>query len=370
MRVMVLGLRGFPDVQGGVEKHAEQLYPLLIQAECQVDVIARSTYTPKNHRAWKGITIHRIWAPRLSGVEALMHSVFGVLYAAIKRPDVLHIHAIGPAIVTPLARLLRLRVVVTHHGPDYDREKWGYMARWLLRLGEKWGMCYATRRIVITKIISDLVEQKYNVDTTIIPNGVMLPEIPVTKTTLEKYGLDAGRYVLLVSRFVPEKRHLDLIHAFNLANLENWKLVLVGDLDHLGGYSRKIIAESNKFPRIVLTGFQSGLPLAEIYANAGVFVLPSSHEGLPIAMLEAMSYGLPVFASDIPANVSVGLSRGNYFPLGDIAYLAKMLKEHVVKEGSGDVREENRKIICEKYNWDKIAQDTLNIYQQAIKSQS
>ena len=123
MRVMVLGLRGFPDVQGGVEKHAEHLYPLLVQSGCQVEVITRSPYTSRDHRSWKGITFHRIWTPRLTGIEAFVHSILGVFYAAIKRPDVLHIHAIGPAIVTPLARLLRLRVVVTHHGPDYDREK-------------------------------------------------------------------------------------------------------------------------------------------------------------------------------------------------------------------------------------------------------
>lgn len=117
MRIMVLGLRGFPGVQGGVEKHAEQLYPLLVECGCHVDVIVRTAYMPRNIKSWKGIEFHRIWTPKLAAAEALLHSIFGVIYTAFKRPDVLHIHAIGPAVVTPLAKLLKLHVVVTHHQP-------------------------------------------------------------------------------------------------------------------------------------------------------------------------------------------------------------------------------------------------------------
>jgi len=363
---MVLGLRGFPDVQGGVEKHAEELYPRLVQSGCKVAIIARSQYIPRDQETWKGITFHRIWAPRISGIEAFVHSIFGVLYAAIRRPDILHIHAIGPAIVTPLARILRLRVVVTHHGPDYDREKWRFMARCLLRLGEKWGMKYSNQRIVISNVINALIERKYSIETVVIPNGITLPQIPTSTFTLDNFNLDKGRYVLLVSRFVPEKRHLDLINAFNEANLKDWKLVLVGDADHPNEYSENIITTSKKLPNIVLTGYQSGLSLAELYAYAGIFVLPSSHEGLPIALLEALSYGIPVLASDIPANLEVGLSPEQYFHLGDVPALAHQLQKSVYIKPADNKFKETREWVCKRYNWADVAHKTLIVFKECV----
>lgn len=367
MRVMVLGLRGFPNVQGGIEKHAENLYPLLVELGCCIDVVARSSYVPRHQRSWNGVTMHRIWAPRIAGAEALVHSVCGVIYAAIKRPDLLHIHGIGPALVTPLAKLFHLRVVVTHHGPDYDRERWSYLARWLLRLGENLGMRYSMRTIAVSKVICDLVKRKYDVDATLIPNGVALPELPTDDHVLRKFHLDRKRYILLVSRFVQEKRHLDLINAFEKACLVGWKLVLVGDADHPDQYSRRIRTIAARIPNIVLTGLQSGSSLAELYANAGLFILPSSHEGLPIAMLEAMSYGLPVYASDIPANLEVGLPSDNYFPLGNVEYLSNLIKAFVnVKSLSADMHN-YRALIRDRYDWREIAKKTLVVYQSVLK---
>jgi glycosyltransferase involved in cell wall biosynthesis len=171
-----------------------------------------------------------------------------------------------------------------------------------------------------------------------------------------------------VSRFVPEKRHLDLINAFNEANLQGWKLVLVGDSDHPDEYSRNIITISKKLPNVVITGFQSGLPLAELYANAGVFVLPSSHEGLPIAMLEALSYNLPVLASDIPANLEVGLPDKLYFPLGDIPALAEALCR--MADEATDPRQHlvPQSWVKERYNWPRIASRTLEVYKQTASN--
>src|SRR6185312_5078097 len=140
MRVTVLGVRGIPNVQGGIETHAEHLYARLAQMGCDVEVIVRTPFTPPNARSFGAVRLRRLWAPERAGFEALVHSFIGVLYAGVTRPDILHIHAVGPAIVTPIARLLGLRVVVTHHGPDYDRDKWGRFARWVLQTGEHVGM--------------------------------------------------------------------------------------------------------------------------------------------------------------------------------------------------------------------------------------
>ncbi len=368
MKITFLGLRGFPDIQGGVETHAENLCPLLVDLGCAVEVIGRSTYQPRELTQWKGVAFKRIWAPRSKGLEAIVHSFLGVLYAGlISRPDVLHIQAIGPALMTPLARLLGLRVVVTHHGPDYDRQKWGRFAKQMLRLGERLGMRWSNARIVISKVIADIVLRSHQRDSVLIPNGVVLPEIPASVDALVRFDLQAGKYVVLVSRLVPEKRHLDLIEAFRMAALPGWKLAIVGASDHPDDYVCEVLQRAKDSPDIVCTGLQTGVALRELYGHAGVFVLPSSHEGLPIALLEALSYGLPVIASDIPANVEVGLPANHYFPLGDIGALASRLREFATAPLSTETRNQRRDWVTSRFNWQDIAKQTAEVYGSIVR---
>lgn len=362
---MVLGLRGFPDVQGGVETHSEHLYPLLMELGCQIDVITRSPYMPPNLSEWRGVRFHRLWAPKSKSLETIIHSILGVFYAAVKRPDVLHIHAIGPSLVVPLARLLGLRVVTTHHGFDYDREKWAGFASRILRLGEKLGAMYASECIVISNVIKDSIKIKYDRETRLIPNGVVIHGKPSSSDMLNKFDLKSEKYILLVSRLVPEKRHLDLIEAYRLANLDDWKLVLVGATEHPDDYSQQVIDRARDTPDVITTGYLTGEALQEIYANAGLFVLPSSHEGLPIALLEALSYGLTVIASDIPANLEVGLPADQYYELGDIEGLRKKLADFSRKPKDNQKRSAIFRWLESRYDWRKIAKRTLDVYELA-----
>jgi len=369
--VMALGLRGIPDVQGGVETHAANLYPLLVKLGCRVEVVGRARYLSHYaDKTWQGVKLRRLWSPRHKTLETPVHTLLGVLYAGLKRPDILHIHAVGPALFVPLARLLGLKVIVTHHGADYERQKWGGFSRRILRLGERLGMRFAHQRIVISNVIANLVRSKHARDSVLIHNGVVLPQLPETTAALKKFDLTAGRYILLVSRTVPEKRHLDLIEAFSRAALAGWKLVLVGAADHPDEYTRSIQARAAATPDVLCTGFQSGLALHELYAHAGMFVLPSSHEGLPIALLEALSFGLPVIASDIPANLEVGLDDDCYFPLGDTQALAALLRktaEHTFTERQRDIQ---RAWVKERYNWEAIALKTYDAYLLACAKRS
>lgn len=370
LRVMMLGLRGFPDVQGGIEKHAENLCPLLASMGCDVEVIVRSPYQPNSvGDVWKGVRFRRVWAPKSQKLETFVHSFLGVIYAAIRRPDILHIQAIGPALVTPLARLLGLRVIVTHHGPDYDRQKWGRVARFVLRLGEHVGMRYANKRVVISNVIRKLVYAQHQVACALIPNGVVPPQIPETQDVLRKFGLEPGRYVLMVGRLVQEKRHLDLIKAFAAANMPGWKLVLVGAADHPNEYTELLHRMASNTPGVVMTGFQTGHSLQELYAHAGFFVLPSSHEGLPIVLLEALSYGLPVIASDIPANLEVALETRHYFPLGNTGALAATMHEFSQEPRDEASRTLIRESVWRKYDWKVIAAMTMQVYQDATAAQ-
>jgi glycosyltransferase involved in cell wall biosynthesis len=366
--VMVLGLRGFPLVQGGVETHAEHLYTELAQLGCDIEVLVRNAYQPHdNLRVWKGIRFTRLWAPRKKSLEAILHSFLGVLYAAVRRPDVLHIHAIGPALMTPLARLLGLNVVVTHHGPDYDRQKWGLIAKTILRTGELLGMRFAHERIVISNVIRSLIQEKYKRASVLIPNGVTLPSKPATTTTPERFGLKPGKYILLVGRLVPEKRHLDLIQAFSKAKLDGWSLAIVGAADHPDDYMMSVLDTAASTPNVICTGFQSGLALQELYAHAGLFVLPSSHEGLPIALLEALSYGLPALASDIPANLEVCNPGISFFPLGDVDKLAEVLHARAAAPHDAALAEAIRRHVAENYRWSAIAHETRMVYARIVK---
>jgi glycosyltransferase involved in cell wall biosynthesis len=368
LRVIMLGLRGFPDVQGGVEAHAEHLCPRLKELGCDIEVIVRSPYmAPHRGDEWEGVRCLRVWSPRAKSLETIVHSFLGVLVAAWQRPDILHIQAIGPALMAPLARLLGMNVVVTHHGPDYEREKWGPLARLALRAGEACGMQFSNCRIVISQTIAKLVRDKYDLSSDLIPNGISLPKVPTSALVLGRFGLAAGRYVLMVSRLVPEKRHKDLIEAFANAKLDGWKLVLVGGSGCAEAYSEEVTALAQATDGVIITGFQSGLALRELYAHAGMFVLPSSHEGLPMALMEALSYGLPVVVSDIPAHLEIGLDEQHYFHLRDVSALADRLVFFAKNPWPSELREKTRSWLAARDDWRSVAERTLGCYRKAIQ---
>lgn len=368
IKVTILGLRGCPDVQGGVERHVEQLAPRLALHGCDVEVIVRKPYvTPKTPSRWKGIALRPIPCPTHKATEAAVHTFLGVLHAGLRRrPDVLHIHAVGPGLMVPLARLLGLRVVVTHHGYDYDRDKWGTAAKAMLRLGEWFGMRLSHKAIGVSRAISKAMSEKHGADIAAVPNGVNLPEPVEMDAVLAEFGLTHDRYVVTVGRIVPEKRHLDLIAAFDKAKLPGWKLVIVGAADHPDAYSRSVEDRAAKTDNVVMTGFRKGAELSALFAGAGLFVLPSTHEGLPIALLEALSYGLPAIASDIEANLEVGLAPEDYYPVTDVERLAALIAANAGHGLSTAAREERRTFVTRNFSWDRVALRTIDTYRQAM----
>ncbi|HDH11969.1 MAG TPA: glycosyltransferase family 1 protein [Nitrospirae bacterium] len=369
IKIAVLGTRGFPDVQGGIEAHCENLYPYLVQKGCEVTVFTRRPYVNPGINSFQGINLISLSCPRNRFLEAIVHTFKGVLAARRISPDILHIHGIGPSLFAPFARALGMKVVVTHHGPDYKRKKWSPPAKTFLKFCERMGMTFANEIIAIAGNISDDIRQKFGRDTAIIPNGVEIPFPADTEETLQKYGLKKKRYILAVGRFVPEKGFHDLIEAFirlqvegRKSEAEKWKLAIVGSADHEDKYSLDLKATADKYNDIVLTGFLTGRSLQELYSHAGIFVLPSYFEGLPIVLLEAMSYGLSCIAGDIPANRCVELDDGRYFPAGDINTLTQRLKEFINKPLSGEEKKKQTGVIAERYNWEKIADRTLRVY--------
>lgn len=265
--------------------------------------------------------------------------------------------------MVPFAKLLGLKVIVTNHGPDYDRQKWGYMAKLVLRLGERFGTKTADKVIVISNTIKNILEIKYNRDDCfLIHNGVNIPKIATDSSYIESLDLQKKKYIIGVGRFVPEKGFHDLIEAYKRLNNKEYKLVLVGDADHETDYSRNLkkLAKSNE---ITLTGFIQGEKLNEIFSHARLFAMPSYHEGLPIALLEALSYNLDILVSNIPANLEVELTKESYFRTGDIAALYQKLYTKLSIEKHTFYFQEK---IKQKYNWQIIASQTLNAYRDTL----
>lgn len=365
-KIVVTGTRGIPNIMGGVETHCENLYPYIVQAGYDVTVVRRSCYlqAQQKTREYKGIHLKDIYAPRKKSLEAIIHTILAVLYAKKTNADILHIHAIGPSLLVPFAKMLGLKVVVTHHGADYDRKKWNKAAKYMLRKGEKYAAKYADKLIVISsKIKKDIAEKYGRTDTELIYNGV--PEA-IRRTTTEyitSKGLAPYKYILAVGRFVEEKGFDYLIDAYSELHPEGYKLVIAGDSDHPTEYSIQL-KEKAKEKGIVLTGFIKGKPLEELMTHARLFVLPSYHEGLPISLLEAMSYGKDVLVSDIEANRLPELEETDIFKTGS----TRSLKQSIEKKLQGG-QNKNREYAMYKYNWQNIAAQTTDVYKTILKKQ-
>lgn len=254
-----------------------------------------------------------------------------------------------------------MKVVFTHHGPDYDRDKWGVIAKNILKLGERMGCMFADDIIVISNVIKNLIAQKYNRTNQVhlIYNGVPQPQICEYPEYFKELEIEKRKYILGMCRFVPEKNLHHLMEAFSKIDTKDFKLVLAGDTDFEDEYSRSL-KQMAKEKGIILTGFVKGKKLHSLLSNARVFVLPSSHEGLPIALLEAMSYNLPVIVSDIPANKEVGLPSDAYFPTGNISSLQNKLQK-ILSFPYSTVQYN-----MEKYNWDKIAEEVIKVYKEVL----
>lgn len=362
MKIVVIGTRGIPNIQGGVETHCQQLYPRIAAMGHDVTVIRRSCYiTPDNNiLSYRGVKLIDLYAPRIKSIEAIVHTFLGAIKARQLDADIVHVHADGPSMMAPICRLLGMKVVMTNHGPEYDRKKWGKLAKIVLKFGEYIGTKFSNQVIVIAQFINNILVEKYNrTDANLIFNGVETPTKSSSTDYIEQLGLKPQKYVLAVGRFVEEKAFHDLIEAFASLGDTGYKLVLAGDADHEDEYSIRLKDIAKKH-HVVLTGFIRGEKLNQIYTHAALFCLPSYHEGLPISLLEAMSYNLDVAVSDIEANRLSCLNVNDFFNTGNTEQLSQLLKKKL------SAPHLNRVYDLSLYNWDHIARQVVEVYKKAL----
>ncbi len=354
--IAVIGTRGFPGVQGGVEAHCARLYPLLDGVTARV-YRRRPYLTDRSRVTIPGIEFVDLPSTRVQGLEAVLHTLLCVVHIAFHRPRVVHVHNFGPGFVIPLLRLLGLPAVLTYHSTNYEHDKWGAVGKRLLRLCEKIAMRWASRVIFVNRFVMERQPQWVQRKAVYIPNGID-PVTPATSAALlHERGIKPGRYVLAVGRLSPEKGLDYLVQACDtLPGVE--QVVIAGGSDHDDSYAR-LMRSHDTAGKVVFTGYVEGEMLSQLYSHARLFVLPSLSEGFPIAMLEAMSYGLPIVASDIPATRLIPLPEHSYATPASPTALAAAITATMDANATGGGNPARVDYDLTPYSWPHIASLTL-----------
>jgi glycosyltransferase involved in cell wall biosynthesis len=360
MRVAMIGQKGIPATYGGIERHVDEIARRLVPLGIDVDVFCRLYYTPAGAE-YHGVRLLRRPSIHTKHLDAITHVSAATLESMLRHYDVVHFHALGPALFAGLPRLTGSRTVVTVHGLDWQREKWGRFARWFLRQCEGPAAHFPDRTIVVSKTLREHFRAHHHSTTTFIPNGTNLPQTRPAKKILS-LGLQPNKYVLFVGRLVPEKGVHYLCEAF--AGIDtDMTLALVGGLSFSQDYVD--VLRKHEGPRVKLLDYVFGDALEELWSNAYCVVQPSTMEGLSIALLEALSYGRCVLVSDIPENMEVAEECALSFRSRDVGDLRAKLE--MLIRNPDQVREYGeraKKHILQHYSWENVAESTAQLYRE------
>lgn len=373
LRVAMIGHKRIPSREGGVEIVVEELSVRLAALGHSVDAYNRyghhvsgrkydDEYGWKGRKFYKGVRVYIVPTFQRSSLNAIVYSFFATIRALFGRYDVIHYHAEGPCAMLWIPKLFRRKIVVTVHGLDWQRAKWGNLASYVIKFGEKMAAKYADEMIVLSENVRQYFADTYHRTVTYIPNGITRPAQRDVQMIREKYGLEKDGYFLSLGRIVPEKGVHYLIEAFAGLDTDK-KLVIAGGNSQAVGYMEQIHRMAAQDKRVIMTDFVQGQILEELYSNAYGFVLPSDVEGMALTLLEAMSYGDCCLVSDICENTEVVEDKALVFHKGDVKDLRDKL-EYMLNNPE-TVREYGRQsadFICGKYNWDQVVEETLAVY--------
>ena len=369
-RVAMFGHKRIPSREGGIEIVVEELCTRMVEQGNEVMCFNRAghhvsgaEYDKTQQDEYKGIRLKTVPTIDKKGLAAVTSSFFAALCSAFGKFDVVHIHAEGPAFFAWLPKLFGKRVIVTIHGIDWQREKWrdGFGSKFI-RQGEKNAVKYADEIIVLSTGVQDYFKKTYGRETRFIPNGVNRPKTLEADLVTEKFGLSKDSYVLFLGRLVPEKGIRYLVEAFKLVKTDK-KLVIAGGSSDTDAFANELKGLAKDDDRIIFTGFVQGQLLDELYSNAYIYTLPSDLEGMPLSLLEAMSYGNCCLVSDIPECAEVVEDKALIFKKSDVNDLREKLQEACDNPAKVAQRKaQAADFICKKYNWDDVVEKTLELY--------
>ena len=368
LNIAMLGHKHIPSREGGIEVVVEELSTRMVKLGHSVTCFNRkgkhvSGGKIEKLQEYKGVKIKEVFTIERKGLAAMTSSLFATLSASFSNFNIIHIHAEGPAFFSFIPRLFRKKVVVTIHGLDWDRAKWSGFAKWYIKQGEKNAVKYADEIIVLSQGVREYFLKEYGRETKFIPNGVNKPEIREADE-IKKWGLEKDNYVLYLGRIVPEKGEHYLVEAWKKIESDK-KLVIAGGISDTAGYGKELKELAVGDDRIIFTGFVQGQVLEELYSNAYIYCLPSDLEGMPLSLLEAMSYGNCCLTSNIAECVEVVEDKGVVFRRGDTEDLREKLEWLLEnKEAVEKYKNEAGEFICNKYNWDDVVEKTLDLYKK------
>lgn len=371
MRIAMIGHKRYGSREGGVEVVVTELARRMAALGHEVTCYDRSgsdvmtgDAADCRERMVDGVRVVPVKTIDKKGLAALSSSYFATLAAIKDRPDVIHYHAEGPCVPLPLAKRAGIRTVATIHGLDWQRAKWGKLASAYIKMGEKAAATKADGLIVLSKSAQSYFEGAYGRTATFIPNGIEPKQPRPVNQIKEKWGLDAGSYLLYLGRLVPEKRPELLIEAFKELDTDKG-LVIAGGGSDTSEYEASLRVAAQGDPRVLFTGFVNGEPLEELYSNCYAYVLPSDVEGMPMSLLEAMAYGRCCVTSDIPECADVLAGAGVTFLRGDAAALRasleSLLADRARVAAMGDAA--NKRVLS-TYNWGSVVARTLDLYKE------
>ncbi|PYQ97186.1 MAG: glycosyl transferase family 1 [Acidobacteria bacterium] len=372
MRIAFVGLRGVPAAYSGVERAVEEIGCRLASRGHDITVFCMSHHFERRPVTHRGMLLKYVPSIRSNSLEMITHAFLATLSTLTGRYDVMHFHALGPSTLSFLPRLFGKQTVVTVHGLDWKREKWGALARAYLRFGEAASCRFPDATIVVSEVLRDHYAAKYEADTVYIPNGVPTSEHKVLRRAGEIGELRAREYILFVGRLTPEKNVHQLIRAFRRLNTTK-NLVIVGGAGHLTEYGRQLDELAALDSRVLLAGQRYGEVVSELLSNAYLYVLPSSLEGLPIALIEALSFGVPALVSDIPENLEVithgGAKCAFVFQAGSEDRLHDALETLINRpESMLEIGRLGQTAVRAKYDWDAITDATETLYSRLAAS--
>ncbi len=365
----MLGHKRIPSREGGIEIVVSELATRMVKSGHSVTCYNRkghhvsgTAYDETVQNEYNGVRLKSVWTLDKKGLAALTASFSAAIRAAFGKYDVVHFHAEGPCAMLWLPKLFGKKCIATIHGLDHQRAKWGKFASWYIKTGEKCAVRFADEIIVLSENVQNYFTDTYGRKTVFIPNGVTRPEKESADEITKLYGIKKNEYILFLGRLVPEKGVKYLIEAYKTLDTDK-KLVIAGGSSDAQGYEKELRELAADKSDIIFTGFVQGKPLEELYSNAYVYVLPSDLEGMPLSLLEAMSYGNCCLTSDIPECASVIGEQGLTFKKGSVEDLKEKLQyicenEYAVlgyKANAADY-------ICNRYNWDDVTVRTLQLY--------
>lgn len=367
MKVCVIGPRKVPDHIGGIETVYTNLYPPLLKINRSVEItlLTRSKHRETSYR-YLGTTVIPLSADFGAGFENFLGSLKALFYAKRQvKPDIVHLHGIGPGVFAPIAKLLGFKVVTTHHSTDYDRPKWRWYARALLRTGEIFTCLFSDRVVCVSQALKDDIDARLPFRRKIrrtIPNAAPTVVNSGSSSVLGRLNLTTGSYLLCVGRIEETKRFDIAVKAYQASSLDI-PLVIVGDTQEDRDYAESLVADTASDIRLVGPIF--GEELADLYRNCTLLVNASKMEGYCLVVAEAIMQGARILLSDIPVHREFGLDPASYFPVDDVAVLTDKLNAP-----DYNVYESHRgRSKLEAWNWDAAAFDYFSLYCELMKKE-